>query len=64
VGQSVCLRCGTSGHLRGAHSCPHGRACRHRQDFETPECVDCCPAEKQRVPLFSQKYFGEPPGKP
>jgi hypothetical protein len=52
-GHRICERCGKV--LRTSecgHDCPHGLPCRHRADWESPECVHCCPLDRQHVPVL------------
>jgi len=55
----LCALCKLT-NLRGeAHKCPHGNQCRHRSDWKSPECDECCHPLRRHIPKYHQKYFAK-----
>ncbi len=54
-----CERCKLPSPRGEAHKCPHGNQCRHRSDWKSPECDQCCHPLRQHIPKYRQKYFAK-----
>jgi len=55
----VCALCKLPSPRGEAHKCPHGNQCRHRSDWKSPECDECCHPLRRHIPKYHQKYFAK-----